>query len=319
MPQVPATHAKLKIHRRILQKFWLTFCIVCPSVRKLAVTICIWQCCTDMHVWHTLCVQYYVSEYVQRCFDVSASPVEHHRHILPVIGNLANSFHIECLTIMTAKAMMVSMTLMMMLKTMILTLLYLSWFLTCCATNRTELIAFSRCGSWHSSHCQKPSQSFHPKTCQCCFMGIFLFQMTSEFCLQNHQNQWYINAMSSSQNVWHIECCLDWYFDSRLIVWSAKSCFDFCIHLFLYWVSKAAVVPGNVFSLLFGLTPTWDKSRMLFNLIEGDPPSMTHWQFDSCWYSCVSPEGSPVWLFLRKWEPVALEMIVNFWSVRRWM
>ena len=38
---------------------------------------------------------------------------------------------------------------------------------------------------------------------------------------------------------------------------------------------------------------------------------MRNWQFSTCWYSLVLPESSSIWLFFRKWKPVALKMI-NF-------
>ena len=185
-----------------------------------------------------------------KVFFVCVSPVQHHRHILPVISNLTYSFHIESFTIITAQAMIVMMTLMIMMliimtliimtliimtliimkliimkleiltlmtmlkamiltlmtmvKTVILTLLYLSWFLTCCATNRTELIAFSRCGSWHNSHCQNHCYHFILETCQCFICGKF--PLSKDFrILPSTWMTCQCIEMSSSQNVWHID------------------------------------------------------------------------------------------------------------------
>ena len=126
-------------------------------------------------------------------------------------------------------------------------------------------------------------------------------QMSIEYCLLNIEN-----LMLSWLIVWSAKTCFGFctHLSDSLIVWSA-----FCIYLFLNRVSKAAVVPGNIISLLFGLTRTWYKSRILFKLIEGDLWMM---RVCTCWYSFVLPEGSPIWLFFGKWKPVALHMIVNF-------
>ena len=75
MPQVPATQAKLKIQRRILKIFCSLFCLV----------VLLWDC---------VLVRLYNCMTGERFLNcLWFSPVQHHRHVLPVVSNLTITLH----------------------------------------------------------------------------------------------------------------------------------------------------------------------------------------------------------------------------------
>ena len=122
MPQVPATQAKLKIQRRILKKIWSLICLV----------VLLWDC---------VLVRLYNCVTGERFLNcLWFSPVQHHRHVLPVVSNLTINLHRRLAnfddkcndgdadgdTDMMAMMVMVKTMVTMMVNTMTLTLLYLS-------------------------------------------------------------------------------------------------------------------------------------------------------------------------------------------------
>ena len=202
MPQVPATQAKLKIQRRILQKCWLIFRFYFFKVLRF---VCLCKLCV-----------------YSLCFTCQAPSPHTSSHLPP-----EKHFWLRRNTMIVIMTPVVALVFMVMV-----TLLYLSWFLTCWATKRTELIAFSRCGSWPSSHCHNPSSQ----------LSQFYFS---------------INVGSFIQVVSRlIGFLLDFAFFPSFIF----SFLQICIHLFLNRVAKAAVVPWNVFFLI----------SIWFHLIKGE-------------------------------------------------
>ena len=154
------------------------------------------------------------------------------------------------------------------------TLLYLSWFLTCWATNRTELIAFSRWGSWSNNiilwHWDFLSREFNfALTCSCTESRYPLSYLAMSFYISS-----LFDFIPKEIISFGIKSDLNLFGGARKEAFS--SYYDHHITLIIITVITMILI------IIIMLNMNW------------------------------IPESSSILLFFRKWKPVTIEMIVNF-------